>query len=100
MRSSLLSAVRNMTSSRQSPKRSADSAGVALVPLFDAQPAAVNSVVSVSFSQSHFVMLVRSSSSRRASPSHQMAKLHERGLRFDTTSPLTSQTPPRPGPDA
>ena len=41
MRSSLLSRVRQITSSRQSPRMSARQAGVALVPLFDVQPSAV-----------------------------------------------------------
>src|SRR5262245_10466848 len=100
MRNSLLSALRQTTSSRQSPRMSAHRHGVAFVPLFEAQPAADSSTDSELFSQSHFEIVVRSSSSRSKSPSHQTPKLHERGLRSLTFSPLTFQTPSRPGPDA
>src|SRR5207253_8565366 len=51
-------------------------------------------------SQSHFVMVLRSSNSRSGSPSHQIAKLHDRGLRSLTCSPFVFHTPDSPGPDA
>ena len=77
MRSSLLSAVRQITSSRQSPRMSAQRHGVAFVPLFDEQPGrgqqrrlGLRSPSPIS------MMVVRSSSSRSRSPSHQIAKLH------------------------
>src|SRR5690348_8371116 len=79
---------------------SADSAGVAFVPLFDAQPVALSSVVSASFFQSHFVIVVLSRISRSRSPSHHTAKLHERGFLSDTFSPLTFHNPDSPLPDA
>src|SRR5262245_29992828 len=98
MRSSLLSDERQITSSRQSPRTSAHRPGVALVPLFDAQPRAVNSTVSFYAFQSHLLIVVRSKISRNRSPSHHTPKLHERGLRSLTFSPLTFHTPLSPGP--
>src|SRR5437870_12441363 len=98
MRSSLLSAERPITSSRQSPKMSAHRHGVALVPLFEAQPSAVSSTFSVSFSQSHLVIVVRSRISRSRSPSHQTPKLHERGRRSLIFSPLQLYSPVTPPP--
>src|SRR5262245_11489731 len=100
MRSSWLSVVRKMTSSRQSPRMSALRHGVAFDPLFEEQPVAVSKVDSDSFSQFHFVIELRSSSSRSGSPSHQIAKLQLLGFRVDATSPFVFQTPPRPCPDA
>src|SRR4051794_40142278 len=99
MRSSLLSAVRQITSSRQSPKISAQRHGVDLVPLLETHPSATSSGDSLSVFQSHLVMRLESSNSRSVSPSHQTPKLQERGLRWETVSPLTFQTPERPGPD-
>src|SRR3977135_1019282 len=79
IRSSLLSVVLKITSSRQSPNRSALRAGVAFVPLFDEQSAAVMMVFSVPLCQSHFEMRLPSRISRTKSPSHQIAKLTDRG---------------------
>src|SRR5262245_43727194 len=67
------------TSSRQSPKRSADRFGVALVPLMDDAPEAVSRRVSPAVP--YLSMWLPSSSSRTKSPSHQMRKLTELGLR-------------------
>src|SRR5687768_6373611 len=79
MRSAVLSDVRQMTSSRQSPNRSADSAGVALVPLFDATPEPVSRRVSPPVP--YLSTCVPSSSSRVVSPSHQTRKFVDDGLR-------------------
>src|SRR6185436_13172682 len=98
MRSSLLSVVRQITSSRQSPRISALNAGVAFVPLFDVQPSAVSKTVSVPSVQFHLVMRLRSSSSRNTSPSHQTPKLHERGSRSAIFSPLALNSPVTPAP--
>ena len=54
MRSSLSSVVRRITSSRQSPRRSALRAGFDLVLLLAVQPSAVKRRWVVSVSQSHF----------------------------------------------
>src|ERR1700710_1211006 len=75
-----------MTSSRQSPRMSADSAGVALVPLFDATPEPVSRRVSPLVP--YLSICVPSSSSRCASPSHQTTKFVEPGLRLATREPL------------
>ena len=73
MRSDVLSAERQITSSRQSPKRSAVSAGVALVPLLEAAPVAVSSRTSELVFQSHLLIQLLSSISRSRSASHQTA---------------------------
>src|SRR5262245_23970333 len=96
MRSSLLSELRQMTSSRQSPRRSALRHGVALVPLFEEQPVAESRTTSDSFSQVHFEVVVRWS----RSPSHHTPKLHERGLRWEILSPLQLYRPLAPPPAA
>ncbi len=93
MRSALLSSVRQMTSSRQSPRMSADSAGVAFVPLFDATPSPVSSRVSPS--GPYLSMWVPSSSSRVRSPSHQLRKLALEGL-----GPISSPAVFRSAPSA
>ena len=67
MRSSLLSALRQITSSRQSPRMSAHRPGVDLVELLEAHPRAESNIFSVLFSQSHLVMVVRSRISRTSS---------------------------------
>src|SRR5271155_1958813 len=100
MRNSLLSRVRQMTSSLQSPRMSAQRHGVDLVPLFDTQPSATTSGVSVPDSQFHLVIQLLSRISRSGSPSHQTPKLHDRGLRSEIVSPLTSHRPESPWPDA
>src|SRR5258708_35519376 len=100
MRNSLLSVVLQMTSSRQSPRISAHSAGVALVPLLEVQPSAVRRRVSEPSVQFHLEIVLRSSNSRSKSASHQTPQLQERGLRSEICSPLTFQTPRRPAPDA
>src|SRR4051794_2640658 len=79
MRSLVLSVVGQMTSSRQSPRMSACSDGVDLVPLLECTPLAVSSRVSALVP--YLSMWVASSSSRCASPSHQMTKLALDGLR-------------------
>src|SRR3954467_4581850 len=100
MRSSLLSVVRQITSSRQSPRISAHKTGVALVPLLAEQFSATSRRVSVSVCQFHFEITLRSSNSRSKSPSHQTPKLQELGLPSEICSPFTFQTPRKPGPDA
>src|SRR5678815_1985587 len=64
-----------MISSRQSPSRSAVSAGVDLVPLFEAQPLALRIEL-----PPYLLIDVPSSSSRVSSPSHQMRKFCDDGL--------------------
>src|SRR6187401_3272473 len=100
MRNSRLSPVRQTTSSRQSPRMSAQRTGVALEPLFEVHPSAVSSRVSLSLSQFHLEIWLRSSSSRSRSPSHQTPKLQERGLRCETVSPRALHTPLSLSPDA
>ena len=65
-----------MTSSRQSPRMSPDSDGVALVLLLECTPLAVSSRVSDEVP--YLSMLVASSSSRTGSASHQTRKFAER----------------------
>ena len=89
MRSSWLSVVRSMTSSRQSPSRSTLRAGVDLVPLLEEHPSAVKITSSVSFSQFHFEIRLPLRISRRRSPSHQTPKLHEAGFFSEIFSPFT-----------
>src|SRR6266496_1688603 len=79
IRSARLSEVAQITSSRQSPNRSACNAGVFLVPLSACTPDAVSSRVSLPVP--YLSMWVPSSSSRWASPSHQMTKFVDDGLR-------------------
>src|SRR3954451_17565992 len=79
MRRALLSVVGQTTSSRQSPRMSADSEGVALVPLLECTPLAVSNRVSLLVP--YLSIWVPSSSSRCASPSHHTTKLVEDGLR-------------------
>src|SRR5688572_8940043 len=98
MRSSLLSVVRQMTSSRQSPSMSALSVGVAFVPLLDEQPSAVSRTSSVAVVQFHFKIVFRSSNSRSTSPSHQIPKLQDRGDASEIFSPLALKSPVRPAP--
>src|SRR5215203_3186394 len=87
-----------MTSSRQSPKMSALNAGVAFVPLFDSAPSAVKITSVVSFSQFHFEIVLRSSSSLKRSPSQNTPKLHERGILSEIFSPLALKIPLIPAP--
>src|SRR5499426_46545 len=68
-----------ITSSRQSPKISADRFGVALVPLMDDAPVAVSKRVSPLVP--YLSMWLLSRSSRTKSPSHQIRKLTELGFR-------------------
>src|SRR5918992_4169812 len=79
MRSAVLAVVGQMTSSRQSPNRSADSDGVALEPLLEWTPLAVSSRESEPVP--YLSMRVWSSSSRTGSPSHQTRKLIDDGSR-------------------
>src|SRR5262245_1007378 len=77
MRSAALPDSRQITSSRQSPKISALSAGVALVPLFEAIPVSESREDVFPASQFHLVIDVPSSDSRSRSPSHQTPKFIE-----------------------
>src|ERR1044072_87978 len=95
MRSAVLSAVRQMTSSRQSPRMSPESAGVDFVELFEERPEGESSAVRVLVSQFHFEMVVPSSSSRRRSPSHQTAKLVTLGLVVVIATPVALISAPR-----
>src|SRR5689334_13850267 len=90
MRSAWLSLVRQTTSSRQSPNRSPDSAGVDLVPLLDATPLPVSSLVSPPVP--YLSTCVPSSSSRTGSPSHHARKFVEPGFR-PTFWPPTLNSP-------
>src|SRR5262245_30748283 len=98
IRNSLLSDVRQITSSRQSPRMSALRAGVAFVPLFDAQPSAVSNTASTLSAQFHLKIMLRSSNSLSVSPSQKTPKLHERGSRSDIFSPLALNNPAMPAP--
>src|SRR5262249_34442171 len=78
MRSAELSVSRQTTSSRQSPVRSAVSAGVDLVPLFELTPLAVSRrLVAPAL---HLSMWFESRSSRVSSASHQITKFCDVGL--------------------
>src|SRR5262245_44379574 len=91
MRSAELFDSRQMTSSRQSPRMSALSAGVALVPLFEEIPDSDNRVVVFPASQFHLVIEVPSSNSRSGSPSHQTPKLIE-GFAEEISTPRGPST--------
>src|SRR5215475_12496219 len=91
MRSAALFVSRQITSSRQSPKMSALSAGVALVPLLEEMPESVSSVVVFPASQFHLVIVTPSSNSRSRSPSHQTPKLIE-GLVAEICTPRGPRT--------
>src|SRR5215212_9699787 len=95
MRRAVLSAVRQMTSSRQSPRMSPMSAGVAFVELFEESPAGESSVFDLPVVQSHFEMVVPSSNSRRRSASHQMPKFFGEGADVLICTPVALQSPPR-----
>src|SRR6478609_7213022 len=77
MCSALLSVSRQTTSSRQSPYRSAVSAGVDFVPLFEVTPEAVRSRLVLP--AAYLSIWLLSSSSRVSSSSHQTRKLVEPG---------------------
>src|SRR6478609_3922310 len=77
MRSALLSVSRQTTSSRQSPYKSAVSAGVDFVPLFDVTPDAVKSRLVLP--AAYLSIWLLSSSSRVSSSSHQTKKFVEPG---------------------
>ncbi len=87
----MLFVVAQTTSSRQSPKRSPEIAGVALVPLFEWTDAPVSCRVSPEVP--YLSMWVPSRSSRVVSPSHQDRKLALEGLRLATTAPLGLRRP-------
>src|SRR3954468_9333230 len=91
MRSAVLSPVRQTTSSRQSPRMSPDSTGVALVPLLEATPDPVSRRVSEEVP--YLSMWVPSRSSRTGSPSHQARKLAEDGLRPLVPPPSSRMLP-------
>src|SRR5258706_4612721 len=86
-----LSASRQITSSRQSPMKSAVSAGVDLVPLCGA-----HSLHESKVAPPYFAIEVLSSSSRVSSPSHQIKKLIEPGAppRFLPVAASKSPVPP------
>src|SRR4029453_3965260 len=79
MRRKRLSFERRSTSSRQSPRTSADRFGVALVPLIELAPSAVSSRVSPPVPYLSTWLL--SSSSRKGSASHQTRKFALPGVR-------------------
>ena len=88
MRKAELSVVRQITSSRQSPRRSALSAGVDFEPLLEEQSVAVSRRLTVPVPQSHLSMRLPSRISRRRSPSHQQAKLIDDGREAEISVPL------------
>ena len=77
-----------MTSSRQSPSRSAVSAGVDLVPLFDAQPLALRIEL-----PPYLLIDVPSSSSRVSSASHQIRKFCDDGFEPRLAFVVAENTP-------
>src|SRR5262245_58201820 len=95
MRSSLFALDRHMTSSRQSPKRSALRAGVDLVPLFDERPPGERIELPVPVRWFHFVIVVPSRISRSRSASHQIAKFICPGRPLEICVPLALIKPPR-----
>src|SRR6266542_5912277 len=97
MRSELLSAALQTTSSRHSPRISALSAGVALVPLFEIAPPAVRSRTSVPDVQSHLLIQLSSRISRSRSASHHTAKFTDEGA-VQMDWPWTSSRPAEDGP--
>ena len=93
--------MRQITSSRQSPRMSAQRQGFDLVPLFEAQPSAVSSRPARAGRRSHLAIVVPSSSSRSRSPSHQTPKLQDRGLRIGDLLAAGDRTrPSSPRPEA
>src|ERR1044072_8739243 len=98
MRSAVLSAVRQMTSSRQSPWMSPEGPGGDFVELLDERADGESNAVRVLVSQFHFEMVVPSSSSRRRSPSHQTAKFVKLGLVVAIATPAAGlRAPGGPG---
>src|SRR5215207_3934470 len=95
MRSAVLSDVRQMTSSRQSPRMSPRRDGVAFVELLEETPEGDRSTLEVFVSQFHFEMVVPSSNSRRRSASHQIPKFIGEGLEVVIRTPVALQSPPR-----
>src|SRR5690242_4361811 len=92
MRNWVLLLLRQITSSRQSPKISAVSPGLALVPLFEATLLPVSRVLMPPVL--HLLMVMLSSSSRDKSPSHQIAKLMD-GVEVEICPPEGLRKPPR-----
>src|SRR6187402_1871240 len=88
MRNWRLSLLRHITSSRQSPKRSAVREGVDLVPLLDSHPAAVSRVAPPAL----WIRLA-STNSRSRSPSHHPRKFEE-PVPTVTGWPAAFRTPP------
>jgi len=70
MRTLCPSLVGQITSSRQSPRKSADRQGLPLVPLMETQPEAVKRAPTL-----YLERVIPSNISRKRSPSHQAAKL-------------------------
>src|SRR5262245_16224494 len=95
MRRLRLSAVRQMTSSRQSPKRSALRQGVDLVPLFEDRPAGESTELFAFAFQSHLRIVVPSSVSRSVSASHQTQKFICDGRELVICTPVALIKPPR-----
>ena len=92
IRSSVLSSLRTMTSSRQSPSISADKQGLDFVPLLN-RPSNRLSTSARPVVQLYFVTISRSSNSRNRSPSHQTPKLVDTHRASPTTSPLMLRMP-------
>ncbi len=86
----MLSLVGQMTSSRQSPRMSPESDGVALVPLLEWTEAPVSSRVSDEVP--YLSIRVPSRSSRTVSPSHQDRKFTDEGSR-PLDAPASSRMP-------
>src|SRR5689334_20457893 len=90
-----LSDVRQMTSSRQSPKRSTDSAGVDFVLLLELRPPGERIALPLLVDGFHFVIVVPSRISRIVSASHQQAKFICPGREEVICAPLALIKPPR-----
>src|SRR5262245_47762133 len=95
MRSDKLSDARQITSSRQSPKRSALRQGVDLVPLLDERPLGERTKLLALLVQFHLEIVVPSSVSRSRSASHHTQKFIWPGRDVVICTPVALINPPR-----
>src|SRR6187549_1455733 len=93
MRKAELFASRQITSSRQSPIRSATRLGTDLLPLLEAHTVQVSRLPAPSL-----LMVVPFSSSRVSSASHQIRKLTELGCGPPSKRPVVALVSPTPAP--
>src|SRR6185436_10831939 len=95
MRRFKLSDVRQITSSRQSPKRSALRQGVDLVPLLEESPAGERIELLELLNQFHLEIVVPSRVSRSKSASHHTQKFIWPGRVLEICTPVALIKPPR-----